>query len=141
MDFELDGETISIVGFIDAFDPESGSLFDLKTTRFVKWQKEKGFLPREQHVAQVQCYYTMLETYGIPVSRLVLVYVDDKEIVPIAVPIGNRREWMIQRASQLHRAFTKQEEPQPEVGSGCKYCPHRDACPQVEGIKFGDTMN
>ena len=141
MTFELDDETISIIGFIDAFDPDTGTLFDLKTTRFVKWQKEKGFIPRENHAAQVQCYYTILETYGIPVSRLVLVYVDDKEIVPVAVPIGNRREWMMRRAAQLHRAFTKHEVPKPEVGSSCKYCPHRETCPQVEGVKFGEAMS
>lgn len=78
MTFELDGRTITIVGYVDAYDPETATIYDLKTTRFVKWQAEKGFIPRENHIAQVQCYYTLLDRYGIPVNRLVLVYVDDQ---------------------------------------------------------------
>jgi hypothetical protein len=92
MTFELDGQTISIVGNIDAYDPETATIYDLKTTRFVKWQLEKGLIPRENHIAQVQSYFALLCEYGIPVSRLVLVYVDDKDIVPLQVTSGNRRE-------------------------------------------------
>jgi CRISPR/Cas system-associated exonuclease Cas4 (RecB family) len=138
---KIGAEDITIIGFIDAYDPETATIYDLKTTRFVKWQAEKSFIPRDSHIAQVQCYATMLENYGIPVDRLVLVYVDDKDIVPIQIPLGNRREWMIRRASQLHQAFTKETEPTPEVGSQCKYCPHRSACSQGEGIKFEVAMN
>ena len=105
MTFELDGQTISVVGYIDAYDPETATIYDLKTTRFVKWQLEKRLIPKENHVAQVQSYYTLLSEYGIPVNRLVLVYVDDKDIVPLQVPLGNRREWMIRRATLLHKAL------------------------------------
>jgi CRISPR/Cas system-associated exonuclease Cas4 (RecB family) len=132
-------EHVTVVGFIDAYDPETATIYDLKTTRFVKWQAEKGFIPRESHIAQVQCYSTMLENYGIPVARLVLVYVDDKDIVPLQVPLGNRKEWMTRRATQLHRTLTKEETPMPEVGSSC--CLHRSICPQTEGVKFEDAMS
>jgi hypothetical protein len=71
MPVKIDGDEVTIAGFVDAYDPEMATLFDLKTTRFVKWQVEKGFIPRHSHVAQVQCYATMLENYGIPVARLV----------------------------------------------------------------------
>lgn len=141
MTFEVEGDTVSIIGFVDAFDPETGTAFDLKTTRFVKWQLEKGFIPRESHVAQLQCYSTMLENYGIPIARLVAVYVDDKDIVPLQVPLGNRKEWMIQRATQLHQAFTKKHEPVPETGSPCKFCPHSVNCPRTETIKFEVAMS
>jgi CRISPR/Cas system-associated exonuclease Cas4 (RecB family) len=134
-------EEVTIVGFVDAYDPETATIYDLKTTRFVKWQAEKSFIPRESHIAQVQCYATMLENYGIPVARLVLVYVDDKDIIPLQVPLGNRRGWMLQRATKLHQAFTIETEPTPEVGSSCKYCPHLGTCPQGDGIKFEVAMN
>ena len=73
MQFELDGEKIAITGHVDAFEPESSTVYELKTSRFVKWQSEKGFIPRENHIAQVQCYATLLESYGIAVNRLVLI--------------------------------------------------------------------
>jgi len=130
MVFELDGRTITIVGYVDAYDPETATVYDLKTTRFVKWQAEKGHIPRENHVTQVQCYCTLLDLYSIPVNRLVLVYVDDQTILPKQVPLGGRREWMINRATALHRAFQAPEIPAPEVGSGCVYCPFIKLCPK-----------
>jgi CRISPR/Cas system-associated exonuclease Cas4 (RecB family) len=130
MRFQLNGEDITIVGHVDAYDPETATIFDLKTSRFVKWQSEKGFIPRDNHTAQVQSYYTMLDAYAIPVNRLVLVYVDDKEIIPLEVPLGNRREWLIQRASTLHSSLLNNRLPEPEPNSWCKYCPFSENCPQ-----------
>jgi CRISPR/Cas system-associated exonuclease Cas4 (RecB family) len=130
LQFELDGENITIAGHVDAFEPGSATVYDLKTTRFVKWQAEKGFIPRENHIAQVQCYYTLLDLYGIPVQRLVLVYVDDQTILPKQVPLGSRKEWMIDRATALHLALLKEQAPDADVGSGCVYCPFIRLCPR-----------
>ena len=131
MRFPLDDETITITGHVDAFEPETGTVYDLKTTRFAKWQADKGHIPRESHTIQVQCYATLLELYGISVNRLVLVYADDKELIPKEAPLGNRREWMINRATNLHRAFKGSCLPKPEPGSSCKYCPYAEQCPGV----------
>lgn len=128
MQFELDGENITITGHVDAFEPENASLYELKTSRFVKWQAEKGFIPRENHIAQVQCYATLLGFYGVAVNRLVLIYADDKEIVPKEIPLGNRKQWMIERATKLHRSFKESVAPKAEIGSSCKYCPFVNQC-------------
>ena len=142
MGFELGDQTITIVGHVDAYDPETTTIYDLKTTRFVAWQSEKGFIPRENHVTQVQCYYTLLDLYGIPVSRLVLVYVDDKTILPKQVPLGSRKEWMIKRATALHRAFERSEIPEPETGSVCVYCPFVNLCPRsAEALRIKEEQN
>ncbi len=142
MTFELDGRTITIVGHVDAYDPDTATVYDLKTTRFVKWQDEKGFLPRENHIAQLHCYYTMLDLYGVPVNRLVLVYVDDKTILPKEVPIGHRRQWMIQRATALHRALEHSAMPEPETGSECVYCPFIELCPKSdEAYRIKESKN
>lgn len=142
MTFELDGRTITVIGYVDAYDPETATIYDLKTTRFVNWQAEKGYLPRENHIAQVQCYYTLLEGYGIPVNRLVLIYVDDKNIIAKQVPLGNRRDWIVQRATLLHNALAKSDLPKPETGSTCKYCSFAGACPQNEQtLKFEKAMH
>jgi CRISPR/Cas system-associated exonuclease Cas4 (RecB family) len=132
--FELDGETITIAGHVDAFEPETATVYDLKTTRFAKWQAEKGHIPRENHIAQIQCYATLLELYGISVNRLVLIYADDKELIPKEAPLGNRRQWMIERATILHRALNESKLPRLEVGSSCKYCPFVDQCPRAPEI-------
>jgi len=134
--FQLNGTTITIVGHVDAYDPETGTIYDLKTTRFVEWQEKKGFIPRLSHIKQIQCYYTLLDSYGIPVNRLVLLYTDDKNIVPKEVPLGNRREWMINRAMILHRALAKSELPAPEPSDICKYCPHIARCPAMSGVQL-----
>ena len=140
MTCELDGQTITIVGYVDAYEPETATIYDLKSTRFVKWQAEKGHIPRENHVAQVQCYYTLLDLYSIPVNRLVLVYVDDLTIVPKQVPLSGRKEWIIKRATVLHRAFQASDVPEPEVGSGCVYCPFIKLCPKSgEALHFKES--
>ena len=41
-------ETISVVGHIDHFYRENKAIWELKSTRFVKWQDQKGMLPRKQ---------------------------------------------------------------------------------------------
>jgi CRISPR/Cas system-associated exonuclease Cas4 (RecB family) len=134
MRFPLNGEEITINGHLDAYDPETATIYDLKTTRFVKWQAEKGFIPRESHIAQVQSYATLLDKYAIPVNRLVLVYADEREIVPREIPLGNRREWLIQRTSILHTSFTNGKLPEPEPNAWCKYCPFKDICPAYKRI-------
>jgi CRISPR/Cas system-associated exonuclease Cas4 (RecB family) len=133
MKFPLNDEELTIVGHVDAYDPETATVYDLKTSRFVKWQSEKGFIPRENHIAQVQSYYTLLDSYAIPVNRLVLVYVDDKEIIPIEVPLGNRHEWLVRRASTLHLAVLEDKMPEPEPNSWCKYCPFANICVACKG--------
>jgi CRISPR/Cas system-associated exonuclease Cas4 (RecB family) len=129
MRFPLNGGEVTVVCHVDAYDPETSTIYDLKTSSFVKWQAEKGFIPRDNHIAQVQSYYTILDSYAIPVSRLVLVYVDDRDIVPREVQLGNRREWLIQRASALHSSLTNEKPPEPELNAWCKYCPFTDICP------------
>jgi CRISPR/Cas system-associated exonuclease Cas4 (RecB family) len=142
MPFELSDETVTIVGFVDAYEPETATIYDLKTTRYVKWQAEKGHIPRENHVAQLQCYYTLLDQYGIPVNRLVLVYADNKAILPKQVPLGSRKEWMIKRATAIHRALQKSEIPEPEIGPGCVYCPFINLCPRsADALRLKEEKN
>jgi len=134
MKFLHNEEEITIVGHVDAYDPETATVYDLKTTRFVKWQSEKGFIPRESHAVQLQSYSTLLGNYAIPVNRLVLVYADDRDIVPREVPLGNRREWLTQRAALLHSSLKNEKLPQPEPNAFCKYCPFIDVCPAYKEI-------
>ena len=135
MTFQVDGRTCLIVGHVDAYDPETATIYDLKTTRFVDWQSERGFIPRENHVAQMQCYHALFSSYGIPVSRLVLVYVDDRSIIARQVHPGcSRRDWMIERAVKLHRALEDSRPPEPEPVSGCRYCGFARICSKSDQV-------
>jgi CRISPR/Cas system-associated exonuclease Cas4 (RecB family) len=140
MQFELDAQIITIAGHVDAFDPGTATVYDFKTSRFVKWQLDKGFIPKENHIAQVQCYATLLGQYGIAVSRLVFVYVDDKEIIPKKVSLGNRKQWMIERATVLHQSIEESVPPKPEVGSSCKYCLFLNQCPPSEALVLTEVL-
>jgi CRISPR/Cas system-associated exonuclease Cas4 (RecB family) len=141
MQFELGNEQISVEGHIDAFEPESATIYELKTTRFAKWQAEKGYIPRQNHIAQVQCYATLLGLYGIAVNQVVVVYVDDKAIVPKQVPLGSRKQWMIERATALRRSLKKSVLPNPEPASSCKYCPFITQCPRsLEAIQLTEAV-
>jgi len=132
MSFENDGRSVTILGHADAYDPETSTIYELKTTRFAEWQAENGYIPHENHVAQIQCYQTMLEQHGIPVKRLVMVYVDDCTIHTKQGPLGDRRGWMIQRASVLHKALLTQQSPGAEVGYWCRYCSFFTMCPRKQ---------
>jgi CRISPR/Cas system-associated exonuclease Cas4 (RecB family) len=141
MAFDLEDEKVTVTGYVDAYDPDTATIYDLKTTRFVNWQLDKGFIPRENHIVQVQCYYTMLDLYGIPVHRLVLIYVDDKKIIAKQVPLFDRKQWIIQRATLLHRALKSSELPEPELGSGCKFCHFLKICPRkFEAINVREVV-
>ena len=139
--FNLDSQTISIVGYIDAYDVETSTIYDLKTTRFVKWQEEKGFIPRKNHIRQIQCYCTLLSLYNIPVRRLVLIYVDDKNILAKQVPVCDLQEWMIQRATILSRAPTNSEQPEAEPDSYCTYCQLNQVCSNDNLTKSKEVMS
>jgi CRISPR/Cas system-associated exonuclease Cas4 (RecB family) len=134
MRFQLEDETVTVVGHADAYDPESATVYDVKTSRFIKWQEEKGFIPRENHIAQVQSYYTLLSLYAVPVNRLVLVYLDDTSIITKEVLLGNRKEWIIRRATILHQALSQSRIPEPERDTWCKYCPFSQICPEYKEV-------
>jgi hypothetical protein len=51
-----DGRTAVLVGRLDMYDWKTKTVIDLKTTKFIKWQIKQGFLPKLEHILQVQCY-------------------------------------------------------------------------------------
>ena len=55
-----------------------------KSTKLVKWQIKKGFLPKLEHALQLQCYDTMFSKY-LPIENLNIVYVDNSDIITYKV--------------------------------------------------------
>lgn len=70
-----DGRTAVLVGRLDMYDWRTRTVIDLKTTKYIRWQIKQGFIPRVEHILQVQCYDTVFSEL-LPIESLNIVYVD-----------------------------------------------------------------
>ena len=77
-----DGREATVAGRLDMYDWKTKTVIDLKSTKFVKWQIKRGFLPKMEHILQLQCYDTMFSPY-IPIENLNIVYVDNLSLIHI----------------------------------------------------------
>lgn len=82
-----DGRTTVLAGRLDMYDWKSKTIMDLKTTKFIKWQKKQGFIPKPEHILQLQCYYVMF-SQTIPVEKLNIIYADMSDIITYNVKKG-----------------------------------------------------
>ena len=96
------------------YDWKTKTIIDLKTTKFIKWQIKQGFLPRLEHIIQIQCYGTMVSRI-IPVENLNIVYVDMSDIITYKVPMDDLTEWIRSRISQIEDAIANKITPLGEV--------------------------
>lgn len=125
---ELIDEQLIITGRLDMYDYKSQTIIDLKTTNAVKWQHEKGLIPRISDVQQVQCYASLANNI-VRVSNLILLYADMKNMIPFKVPIIDNQKWIKERVAQLHisRNITKLP-PDAEPSELCDFCKFKRRC-------------
>jgi hypothetical protein len=121
-------ETLYICGRLDLYDYKTERIIDVKKTNAVTWQRDNGFIPRQEHVLEIQCYGTLFSNI-IPVANLTLVYVDLKTLIPFKIPLVNNFEWIRERVSQLHicSQITKNP-PAAERSEACNYCKFKRTC-------------
>jgi hypothetical protein len=74
------GEILSIRGRLDIYDYKTGRIVDLKTSNAIKWQHEKGFIPRHSDILQLLCYGSIFHG-TVKVSQLTLIYADLKDML------------------------------------------------------------
>ena len=122
-----DGSIATIVGRLDMYDRRTKTIIDLKTTKAIKWQIKQGFLPRLEHILQVQCYFTMFSEI-IPVEHLNLVYVDMNEIMAYRVKTRNMSDWLKIRVQEIEDSIVEMRIPKGEVSALCKYCRYQARC-------------
>lgn len=72
-----DGRTAVLVGRLDMYDWRTKTIIDLKTTKLIQWQMKQGFLPKLEHILQVQCYHTIFSQI-LPIENLSIVYLDNE---------------------------------------------------------------
>ena len=117
----------TIAGRLDMYDWKTKTIIDLKTTKFVKWQIKQGFLPKPEHILQVQCYDTMFSQY-MPVENLNIVYADMSDIVTYKVEKRDLSKWLKTRVQEIEESISKNTIPNGEPSGLCKYCKHQTKC-------------
>jgi CRISPR/Cas system-associated exonuclease Cas4 (RecB family) len=121
------GKTATVAGRLDMYDWKTKTIIDLKTTKFVKWQIKQGFLPKLEHILQVQCYDTMFSQI-MPVENLNIVYVDMSDIVTYKVTKKDLTEWIKTRIQEIEEFIGQNKTPKGEATGLCQYCKYQTRC-------------
>ena len=117
----------TVAGRLDMYDWKTKTIMDLKTTKMIKWQIKQGFLPRLEHILQVQCYGTIFS--GImPVDNLNIVYVDMSDIVTYKVQMRDLTDWIKIRIDEIEEALTGKSIPTGQVSGLCQFCRYQTRC-------------
>jgi len=122
-----DKRIATVAGRLDMYDWKEKTIIDLKTTKMIKWQIKKGFIPRPEHILQVQCYGTMFSNV-IPVENLSIVYVDMSDIVTYKVKKRDLSNWIKTRVQEIEDAISKNKIPDGEVSGVCQFCRYQTKC-------------
>ncbi len=122
-----DGRIAVVVGRLDMYDWRTKTIIDLKTTKFIKWQIKQGFIPRLEHILQVQCYETIFSNF-IPIESLKIVYADMSDIVAYKIQKSDLTEWIRKRIQEIEESLLDNSIPIGEVSGLCKYCRFQTRC-------------
>lgn len=106
---------------------KTNTIIDLKTTKYVKWQIKNKFIPKLEHILQLQCYDTMFSNI-IPVKYLNILYVDMNDIIAFKVPRKNISNWIKSKIEYLDNFVINKITPPGQVTSLCKYCKYQSKC-------------
>jgi CRISPR/Cas system-associated exonuclease Cas4 (RecB family) len=122
-----DGNEAKLIGRLDMYDWKTKTVIDLKSTKFVKWQIKRGFLPKLEHILQVQCYGTMFSKY-IPIENLNIVYVDTSDIVTYKIKKRDLSTWIQTRIQEIEEAVNNKTIIKGEPSGLCQYCRYQSRC-------------
>ena len=117
----------TLAGRLDMYDWKTKTIIDLKTTKFVRWQIKQGFLPKLEHILQLQCYDTMFSEY-VPVENLNIVYADMSDIVTYKVEKRDLTDWIKTRIQEIEDGKTHDKIPNGETSGLCKFCKYQTRC-------------
>ena len=121
------GRVATVVGRLDMYDWKSKTIMDLKTTKLIKWQLKNGFLPKPEHILQLQVYGTLFSQI-IPVKNLNIVYADMNEIVTFKVKKRDLSDWIKTRVLEIENSLSGKKIPNGETTGLCQFCPYQTKC-------------
>jgi CRISPR/Cas system-associated exonuclease Cas4 (RecB family) len=141
MDFEQylvlkNGRTAILAGRLDMYDWKTKTIIDLKTTKFIRWQKKQRFVPNDEHILQLQCYYTMFSQI-IPVENLSIVYADMSDIITYSVQKRDLSGWIKEKIYRIESSLDFKSVPKGEPSALCKYCRYQTRC-HIAGNRLTD---
>jgi len=122
-----DGREATVAGRLDMYDWKTKTIIDLKTMKTIRWQIKHGFLPKLEHILQIQCYYTMFSDV-IPVENLNLVYADMQDIVTYRVKKNDLSGWIKTRIKDIEDSIASKTTPKGEVSGLCQFCKYQSRC-------------
>lgn len=126
-------KAVTISSRLDMYEPYREEILDLKTTKFLGWQKKSSFVPRIKDVRQLQIY-EILYSKILPVKKLTLLYADMSELVAFNVPIlKETQSWLKERIIKIETAIETKTPPPGEVTKLCDYCPFQTRCHADKG--------
>lgn len=127
-----DGRIATLAGRLDMYDWKTSTVIDLKTTKYVKWQIKQGFIPKAEHILQLQCYDVMFSKV-IPIENLNIMYADMNEIVTYKVRRRDLTDWIKTRVQELEDSIMEIKAPRGEESGLCKYCRYQTECYETGG--------
>ena len=130
--FLEDGRLFTICGRLDMYDEKSKTVIDLKTVNDVNHLLDEGLLPFDEHVKQIQAYYTIFGKY-IPIEHLHLVYADMTHMETFEITPRDTSKWLELRVNTLQNHIDSENVPDGEVSSKCKFCKYQTACFKIPG--------
>jgi len=122
-----DGRVATLAGRLDMYDWKTKTIIDLKSTKMIKWQLKHGYLPKAEHILQLQCYGTMFSKI-MPVKNLNIVYVDMNDIITYKVQNRDLTEWIKTRINEIEDSLAKNKIPNGEVSGLCQFCRYQTKC-------------
>ena len=125
--FLKNGRFATVSGRLDMYDWKSMTVIDLKTTKFVDWQIRNGYIPKAEHILQVQIYGTIFSRL-IPIEKLCLVYADMNQLVAYRVKRKDMSTWITERVRKLDNSLNRKTPPQGEVSGLCQFCNYQKKC-------------
>jgi CRISPR/Cas system-associated exonuclease Cas4 (RecB family) len=132
MDIEYDiplnnGKKAILVGRLDMYDWKTATIIDLKTTKYVKWQRKQGFIPKPEHILQLQCYNTIFSNI-LPIQNLNILYLDMSDIIAYKISKLDLTNWIKNRIQELEDSITKNRLPDGDISALCQYCRYQTRC-------------
>ncbi len=147
---ELELQWEGIYGRVDEYDPATGTLLDIKTTRSVPQS------PREHHVRQVEYYAVLLAKSGRPVGEAFILYADVDsayvKVYPVPLrPLEEVEREMLEKKNRILECARAGVLPPREVSfweeggrrTVCEYCGVTSLClasdlTLVRGARWGE---
>jgi hypothetical protein len=122
------GEELTLHGRLDMYDHRSETLIELKTAASLRWQYNSGMIPRRSDIDQIRCYGTIFGQ-SIRISKLLVLYADQKDTISIRVTEEDKSNWILDRLGRLHTSITITKLPPPaEISYACKFCRFSERC-------------